>query len=69
MEKFCAEAVKEGNFTGSYILNKKEQLTAEVLRNEGMEGAGEGVSVSDWRKPDGQDRSSAGKNWRRGSEC
>jgi hypothetical protein len=26
IEKYCAEAVKEGNFTGSYTLNKKDQL-------------------------------------------
>ena len=26
MEKFCSGAVKEGNYSGSYMLNKKDQL-------------------------------------------
>jgi hypothetical protein len=34
---FCKEAVREGSFKGSYVLNVKEQMEGRALR-EGKEG-------------------------------
>jgi hypothetical protein len=34
---FCKEAVREGSFKGSYVLNVKEQMEGWALR-EGKEG-------------------------------